>query len=157
MDTFRTLTDEVLQGLHELVSVNAESGRALRSAAETIGNADLARLLRDAALDRSAFAEELARYIRMNAEDSRPPAPLRVETGGGLAGPRFDSRPASYDVHEGTLLAEIERREEAARRRYEGLLAITAGRPVNDILLGHYRMIGKTIARVRSMRESRAA
>ena len=152
METITNLDKETIDGLKSLVEINIDSTKGFQAAAEKIEDNDVARLFRECATKRSAFAGQLSQYIKTNNED----APESGTAKGAIHRWWLNVRGTVQKGDEHALLSEAERGEDAIKGMYEDVLRKTAGSPLNAVLTDQYATVKQTHDKIREMRDARA-
>lgn len=150
IETIQCLTEETLTRVNDLVRINIDSSRGLRTAADTIEDPAIAQLLRELAEERDAFGRELSGYVEMNDEEANDAGSIVgtfhrwwVAVCGSVSG-----------GDDYVVLAEAERGEDQIRDRYEDVLRDIPGSALNRVLQDQLSSIKRSHDRIRNLRDA---
>lgn len=152
METITNLNEDTLEGIQKLISINIDSSKGFRAAAEHIENDQIASYFRDCGKERQRFAHELQVAAAINDEEP--------EDDGSLKGAAhrwwMNIRSTVTGGDEHAVLADAERGEDAIKHCYEKTLKDTAGSAMNAILQNQYAVVKQRHDQIRDMRDERA-
>jgi uncharacterized protein (TIGR02284 family) len=150
METTMNLRNDTVEKVQDLIQINLDSAKGCREAAEKVEDAAITRLFSDLANERSAQAEELKKYVRLNRE--------KPEDSGTAAGAMhrmwLSFRSAINGGEPKVILIEAEKGEDKIKAEYEQTLKETAGSPLNSVLLRQYAAVKAGHDRVRDLRDA---
>lgn len=150
VETKTTLCDETISCIQDLISVNLDSEKGFREAAEHCGDSPVVKaLFTELATQRGAQAIDLKTLVGMNGEES--------EDSGSVAGAAhrwlLDIR-GKLAGGAPVMLIEAERGEDYIKGKYEEALKKNAGSAVTDVLNRQYVAVKAGHDRVRDLRDA---
>lgn len=152
METKTKLTDESIESIQDLISVNIDSRDGFNEAAEHVEDANVSQLFREIAEERNQQVSELRTLVHLNDRES--------ENAGSMAAAAhrawMDLR-ATFGAGTKEMLDEAERGEDHIKAQYEEALKECAGSAVTDVLNRQYAVVKKAHDRVRDLRDSFAS
>lgn len=149
METTSRLNPSTVEALQELVRVNRESAQGFRDAAENVASPSLGYLFENVARVREQHASELLKYLRFQNAQSATTGSMRAT----LHRWWLDLRAWANNGDPYTILAEVERGEDAIKDTYEKLLRDVAANPLGGVL---HRQYAEILATHDHMHELRA-
>lgn len=147
--TETTLSEETVRKLQDLIQANIDSVSGLREAAEVVDDPKVALLFRSIAGERSELAAELQNHVMFNQERPRTEGSWLAK----LHRLWVDFRGTANTGEPDVVLAEAERADDFLKYAYEAVLKATAGSPINDLLLKHYKTVKTGGDQIRELRE----
>ncbi|MEC9373415.1 MAG: PA2169 family four-helix-bundle protein [Planctomycetota bacterium] len=151
-DPTTRLERKTIDKVNDLVSINVDSAKGFKEAADAVKDDRFANMFREAAEQRRGFANDLAGYIQHEMKpDSDGSAKAKIHRWW------LDVRAKLSDGDTHTVLEEAERGEDQIKGLYEKVLKETAGSPLNDVLQRQYAAVKKTHDRVRDLRDATKA
>tara|TARA_A100001391_G_scaffold133506_1_gene92477 strand:- start:183 stop:716 length:534 start_codon:yes stop_codon:yes gene_type:complete len=152
METTINLNEDTIKNVQNLISINIDSCKGFKAAADHIENDRIANYFRECSIERDRLAQELQVAIAVNGE-----AP---EDDGSLKGAAhrwwMNIRSTVTGGDEHTVLADAERGEDEIKGLYEKTLKDTAGSPLNALLQSQYAKVKVRHDEIRDMRDDRA-
>lgn len=149
LETKHNLDQKTIGDLQKVISINLDSAKGFRTAAEQIGNENIAGLFRACAEERDTMAHECQALVGANA--------TVPEDDGSLLGAAhrwwLNIRGTVQDGDEHALLSEAERGEDAIKHLYEKVLEDHPGSAVNDVLQRQYAAVKARHDQIRDMRD----
>lgn len=152
MESTTNLNKETISGLQDLIEINIDSSKGFHAAAEKIEDPKIASYFRDCASERKAFANDLSRYVELNAREPKDTGTVK----GAVHRWWLELRGTVQRGDEHAVLAEAERGEDAIKARYENVLKETAGSPLNSVLQHQYASVKSRHDQVKAMRDAHA-
>ena len=143
---------EAIGALNGLLEVCLDTERGFRSAAEHVASLGLRELFSSYARQRLQFAEELGSEVRRLG--GRPE--IGINPTGALHHGWVDVKSAIDRNEAGAVIAELERDEDAAVRRYRDALDGRIPLEVRPLVERQYARILETHDRVRSLEKATA-
>ena len=150
METTMNLREDTVERVQNLIQTNIDSAKGCLEAAQKVENATVTRLFSDLALERSAQADELKKFVRLNREE---PEDSGTATG-AMHRMWMSFRAAINGGEPKVILIEAEKGEDKIKAQYEETLRETAGSPLNSVLLRQYAAVKAGHDRVRDLRDS---
>ncbi len=149
-ETTYDLSQDTISALQELIQVNVDSRDNLRYAAEKTEDMNISGLFLRIAEERENNANELGRFVTINAESPRKEGSFYASFQRTL----IAAREAFSSDNAYAVLAEAERCEDQIKEAYEHQLKKHPGNAVNDILNEQYAKILASHNHVRDLRDS---
>ncbi len=150
LETKTDLNEKTINKLQKLIRANIDSYDGFREAAEEVKDKELSALFHKLAVDRSAMAEELQRYVEWNGEEAEDDGSFAASVHRAWINVRGKLNGGdSY-----AILAEAERGEDHIKEAYEDVLEETAGSAMNDVLQSQYARVKKVHDQIRDMRDA---
>ncbi len=149
MESVKSLRDETVQALEDLVRVNLDSYQNLVQVHGASETRKLVDLFRELAEQRKSFAAELGSYVYLNDGDTNP-------SGSFLEGAHRWWLDLTGKLERGdalVILDEAERGEAIILEAYEKVIRETEGNAVSDVLNSHRASIRNSLDRVRALRK----
>lgn len=139
--------DEVLSKLNDLIETCRDGERGFREAAEHVRDGQAKRLFDECARQRGAFAGELAQEVRRLGGEP--------QTGGTIGGAAhrgwMDVKGAITGNDDKAVIAEAERGEDVALRRYQDALDAELPAPIRSTIQRQYTEVRQAHDRVRAL------
>lgn len=153
LETTTNLQPDTIEALQELIEINIDSVKGLRTAADRVENASVAQYFRTLAAERDGFAKELQSFVELNNIEPKSTGSAK----GALHRWWTSIHGMIRDGDEHVVLSDAEVGEDAIKHKYEGLLRSTAGSPLNRILTEQYKRVKAGHDHVRDLRDTAKA
>lgn len=150
LETKTDLNEKTINKLQKLIRANIDSYDGFREAAEEVKDKKLSAQFHKLAVDRSAMAEELQRYVEWNGEEAENDGSFAASVHRAWINVR--GKLNSGDSY--AILAEAERGEDHIKEAYEDVLKETAGSAMNDVLQAQYARVKQVHDKIRDMRDA---
>lgn len=150
IETTYDLSQDTIHALQELIQVNVDSRDNLRYAAEKTEDMNISGLFLRVAEEREAQADELGRFVTLNAETPKREGSFYAS----FQRTMLAAREALSSNNAYTVLAEAERCEDQIKAAYERQLKKHPGTAVNDVLNAQYARVLTSHDHIRDLRDS---